>query len=152
MTINRQRFIWLVLLLTAGLLLPITPVMAGNSSPPGGEGIIVWNEDYTLEEGERLDGNLVIFNGDATLETDSRVEGSVIIWNGSVEVEGTIDGDVVVSRGDIYLGDDARVKGNVVCSWDCDLEQEEGARVEGMFTKGNLIEGIRIEPWQDIPI
>lgn len=152
MAINRRRLIWIVLLLAVWLLFPITPALAGNGSPPGDDGIVVWNEDYTLEEDERLDGNLIAFNGDVTLEIDSNVAGSVIIWDGSVEVEGTVDGDVVVSGGDIYLGDNAYVAGNVVCSWECDLEQEEGAHVEGVYTEGNPLEGLRIDPGNGIPI
>ncbi len=152
MTGNRRRFIWFILLLAVGVLLPVTPVLAGNGSPPGDEGIVVWNEDYTLEEDNRLDGNLIVFNGDATLEVGSDVAGSVIIWNGSVEVEGSVDGDVVVSGGDIYLGDDAYVSGNVVCSWECELEQEEGAQIEGVYTEGDPLEGLRIDPGNGIPI
>jgi hypothetical protein len=148
---NRQRFFWLTLLLAVGLLLPAAPVLA-NASPPEDDGIVVWNEDYTLEEGERLNGNLVVFNGDVTLEIDSYVNGSVITWNGSAEVEGTVNGDVVVSSGDIYLGDGALVEGNVVCSWDCDLEQAEGARVEGVYTEGDPLKGLYIDPRNGIPI
>ncbi len=148
---NRQHLIWLVLLLAVGLLLPTT-VLAGDASPPGDDGIVVWNEDYTLEADEKLNGSLVIFNGDATLEADSRVEGAVIIWNGNVEVEGTVEGDVVVSGGDIYLGDDAYVEGNVVCSWECDMEQEDGAHVEGVFTEGEPLGNFHIERVPGIPV
>jgi hypothetical protein len=138
---NRQRVTWLVLLLAVGFLFPAAPVLA-DASPPGDDGVVVWNEDYTLEEGERLDGSLVVFNGDATLEAGSRVEGSVIIWNGNVEVNGTVDEDVVVSGGDIYLGEEAWIGGSVVCSWNCDMEQEEGAHVEGGYTEGDPLSGL----------
>lgn len=152
MTNNGRRFIWLVLLLTVCLLLPAAPALAGNGSPPGDDGIVVWNEDYTLDEGKRLDGNLIVFNGDVTLEIDSHVTGSIVIWNGAIEIEGTVDEDVVVSGGDIYLGDNAFVEGNVVCSWNCDLEQEEGAHVEGTYTEGDPLEGLHINPGNGIPI
>jgi hypothetical protein len=148
---NRQRVIWLVLLLAAGFLFPTAPVLA-DGSPPGDDGIVVWNEDYTLEEGERLDGSLVVFNGDATLEPDSLVEGSVIIWNGNVEVNGTVDKDVVVSGGDIYLGENAWIGGSVACSWNCDLEEEEGAHVEGGYTEGEPLSGFRYDGENGISI
>jgi hypothetical protein len=148
---NRQRVIWLVLLLAAGVLLPATPALA-DGSPPGDDGVVIWNEDYTLEEGERLDGSLVVFNGDATLEADSHVEGSVIIWNGNVEVDGTVDEDVVVSGGDIYLGEDAWIGGSVTCSWNCDLEEEEGAHVEGGYTEGDPLSGFRYDGENGISI
>jgi hypothetical protein len=145
---HRQRFrkgIWLIMLLAAALLLfPATPALA-DGNPPGDDGVIIWNEDYTLEENEWVDGDLVVFNGDVTLEAGSRVEGSVIVWNGSAEVEGTIEVDLVVSSGDIYLGDSAQVEGNVVCSWNCDFEQEEEARVDGGIVEGAPLRGFQFE-------
>jgi hypothetical protein len=135
-----RRLIGLVVLL--GLLFSATPALAADDSgPPDGEGVVIWNEDYTLEEGERLEGDLIVFNGDVTLEVDSRVEGSVVVWGGSADVEGTIENELVVSGGDIYLGDDAWVQGTVVCSWSCDLQQSEGARVDGGITEGS--------PWEE---
>jgi hypothetical protein len=148
---NRQRVIWLVLLLAAGFLFPAAPALA-DDGPPGDEGIIIWNEDYTLEAGEHLVGNLVVFNGDVALETDSHVEGSVIIWNGNIEAQGTVTQDVVVSGGDIHLGEDAWIGGSVVCSWNCDLEQEEGAYVEGGYTEGDPLRGFRYEGENGISI
>ena len=144
-------FVICLLFLAGGLLLPTTPALA-DGSPPGDDGVVVWNEDYTLEEDEWLDGDLIVFNGDVTLEAGSRVAGSVIIWNGSAEVEGTIEGDLVVSNGDIHLGDDALVEGDVVCSWNCDLEQEEGARVDGGIFEGIPPRGFRLERVGNIPI
>ncbi len=148
---HRQRFIWLILLLAAGLLLPTTPALA-DGDPPGDDGVVIWNEDYRLEEDKRLDGDLVIFNGDATLEAGSRVEGSVIIWNGSAEVAGTVGGDVVVSGGDIHLDDDAWVEGDVVCSWNCDLEREEEARVDGGIVEGMPLRGFRFDRLRGFPV
>ncbi|MEE9617628.1 MAG: polymer-forming cytoskeletal protein [Anaerolineae bacterium] len=148
---HKQRFIWLILLLAAGLLLPTAPALADGDPPGDDNGVVIWNEDYTLSEGERLDGDLVVFNGDVTLEVGSRVEGSVVIWNGSANVEGTVEGDLIVSGGDIYLGKSARVQGDVVCSWNCELEQEEEARVDGSIVEGIPMQGLRLERWRTLP-
>lgn len=149
---HRQRLIWLILLLTVGLLLfPATPALA-DGDPPGDNGAFIWNEDYTLEEGEQLDGDLVVYNGDVTLEAGSGVKGSVIIWNGSADAEGDIEGDLIVSSGDIYLGDSAWVGGDVVCSWNCDLEQQEGARVDGGIVEGVPLPGLRLENRGGFPV
>jgi hypothetical protein len=148
---NRKRVIWLVLLLAVGFLFPATPALA-DDGPPGDEGIIIWNEDYTLEEGEQLEGNLVVFNGDVTLEADSHVEGSVIIWNGNIEVRGTVTQDVVVSGGNIHLGEETWIGGSVVCSWNCDMEQEEGAYIKGGYTEGDPLSGFRYEGENGISI
>jgi len=145
---RRQWMIWLIMLLAGALLLPAAPVLA-DGSPPGDGGITIWGEDYTLEEDERLNGDLVVFNGDVTLEAGSRVEGSVIVWNGDAETEGAIEGELVVSGGNIHLGDSARVEGGVVCSWDCELEQEEGARVDGGIVEGIPPTGFPLDRWPD---
>jgi len=147
---RRQHFIWLILLLAGGLLLPVTPALA-DGDPPGDDGAVIWNEDYTLGKDEWLDGDLVVFNGDVTLETNSRVEGSAVIWNGSANVEGTVEGDLVVSGGDIYLGDSAVVQGDVVCSWNCDFESEEGARVDGSVVEGIPFPNFPFERWRNFP-
>jgi hypothetical protein len=142
---------WFVItLLACMLLLPATPALA-DDGPPDGDGLVIWNEDYTVEEGETLEGDLLVFNGDVTMEPDSRVEGSVVVWNGSADVEGTIEGDLVVSSGDIHLGDDAHVEGSVVCSWNCDLEQEGGARVNGEIIEGTPVPGLPFENWDEFP-
>jgi hypothetical protein len=142
---------WFVItLLACVLLLPATPALA-DDGPPDGDGLVIWNKDYTMEEGETLEGDLLVFNGDVTMEPGSRVEGSVVVWNGSADVEGTIEEDLVVSSGDIYLSDDAYVEGSVVCSWNCDLEQEEGARVNGEIIEGTPVPGLPFENWDRFP-
>lgn len=145
---RKRCFIWLIVLLAVGLLLPATPALA-DGDPPGDDGVVLWNEDYTLGEGERLDGDLVVFNGDVTLEAGSRVEGSVVVWNGDADVDGTVEGDLVISGGDIYLGDSAVVQGDVVCSWNCEVEAEEGARVDGRIVEGIPLRGLRSERWPE---
>ena len=137
---RKRWLISLTILFIGAVLLSPTPVLA-QEDPPDDNGIVIWNEDYTLEEGERLEGDLIVFNGDVTLEPGSRVEGSVIIWNGSAEIEGAVEGDLVVSGGDITLGDSAWVAGEVVCTWNCDIEQKAGARVDG-----GIVEGIPLPP------
>jgi len=149
-TVKRRHFVWVVLLLAVSLILPTAPALA-QSDPPD-NGTVIWNEDYTLEEGERLDGDLIVVNGDVTLEEGSYVEGSVIVWLGSVSVEGTVEGDLVVSSGDIYLGDNADVDGQVVCTWKCAVEQEEGARVGGGVVEVNPLETLRFGREGRLPI
>ena len=131
----------LLITLMGGLF--VAPVMAAQE-PPGDDGVFFWNEDYTLEEGERIEGDLIVFGGDVVLHEDSEVDGTVVVWNGNLTVEGTVQEDVVVTNGDIELTDDARVEGNVVCSWDCALDRAEGARIEGNVIEGTSMRGVRI--------
>ena len=148
---NKQRRTWLILLLAVGLLLAATPVLA-DGDPPDDNGVVIWNEDYTLEEGKWVEGDLIVFNGDVTLEDGSRVEGSVIVWNGSADVAGTVEGDLVVSSGDITLDDSARVEGAVVCSWNCDVSQKEGAQVDGGIIEGAPWRGFRLPIPVPVPV
>lgn len=135
----------LVLLLIVSVLLPVTPALADDSLPD--DGIVIWNEDYTLGEGETLEGDLVVFNGDVTLKPGSRVRGDTVIWNGEAVVEGVIEGALVVSGGDILLGGDARVDEDVVCTWNCDIDQEEGARVGGQIIEALPLRDVPFEDW-----
>ena len=147
----KRWIMWLIALLALGLYFPIAPALA-DGSPPGDGGITIWGEDYAVEEDERLDGDLVVFDGDVTLKPGSRVAGSVIVWNGNVEAQGDIKGELVVSGGDIYLGDSAQVGGNVVCSWNCDLDQEDGAQVDGGIIEGVPLGEFPSEHWYGIPV
>jgi hypothetical protein len=126
-------------------LLPAARAGAATDLPD--DGVVIWNEDYTLAAGEELDGDLVVFGGDATLEPGSRVEGNAVIWGGSVEVGGVVEGSVVASNGDVQLGKDARVHGDVVCTWNCDIERQEGARVDGEVVGGPSLRGIPFGRW-----
>ena len=146
----RRWLIGLTALLAGLLLFPATPALA-DGDPPNDDGTVIWNEDYTLEEDEWLDGDLIVFNGDVTLEPGSRVEGSVIIWNGSAEIDGTVERDLVVSGGDIALGDSARIEGNVVCSWNCDIDQDPGARVDGGIVEGVPLPNLQIDRIPPVP-
>ncbi len=150
---KRRWAILIMLVLVACALVPTTPALADGGPPdPGGEGTVIWNEDYTLEEGEQLEGDLIVFNGNVTLEEDSQVEGSVIVWNGSANIEGSIAGDLVVSIGDIHLGPSASVDGQVVCTWNCDVKQDEGAQVGGGVFEANPWEALRLDHERGVPI
>ena len=145
---NRRHVMW-ALLLAMALLLPVTPALARNELPDNG--VTIWNEDYTLQEGDTVNGDLVVFNGSATLEPNSRVEGSVVVWNGDASVEGTIEKDLVVTSGSINLGGDAWIQGGVVCSLNCSIDRAAGARVDGTVIEGLPIPGMRFPAFEGFP-
>jgi hypothetical protein len=121
------------------------PVAAASDLPD--DGVVIWNEDYTLAEDETLEGDLVVFNGDATLESGSRIQGNVVVWNGNADVNGVVEGNLVISNGQIELGEDAQVEGDVICSWNCGIEREDGARVDGDIVEGPSIRGLPFAGW-----
>jgi hypothetical protein len=132
--------VWLLITVVGVLLLPTATAMAASEPPD--DGVVIWNEDYVLAEDEELDGDLVIFNGDATLEFGSRVNGDVVVWRGSADVDGVVEGNLVASNGNIRLDEHAHVQGDVVCTWNCNIEQGEGARVDGDLIEGPTLRGI----------
>jgi hypothetical protein len=142
---TKRRSIWITVLLALALLLPVTPVLA-DDGPPDDDGITIWNEDYTVEAGDTVKDDLTVFNGDLTVEAGGTIEGAVVVLNGNATIEGKIEGDLTVVRGNIYLGENAWVEGDVVCSWNCDLDQEAGAQVEGSIIEGALPD------WQRFPV
>jgi hypothetical protein len=109
----------IIALVAVALLLPVTPVLADDEPP----GITIFGEDYTVESGTTIKGNLTVFGGDVVVEDGGAVAGTIVVWGGNAEIAGTVEGDLVVSGGDIQLGDDAWVQGDIVCSWDCSVEQ-----------------------------
>ncbi len=131
--------IGLVAVLALGLLLPLMSVTAASGRPD--DGIVIWNEDYILAEGETVDGNVIVFNGNTTLETQSRVRGDVVVWNGNIDADGVIEGNLVASNGDIQLRRNAEAQGDVVCSWNCNIEREEGSSVGGTLVRGPSLRG-----------
>jgi hypothetical protein len=115
------------------MLLPAAPALADDGEPPG----MIVLDDYTLEAGEVLEGDLVVVGGDAELENGSRIEGSVIVWGGSAEVSGEVEGDVVVFGGQVDLTETAYVEGNI-STFGGDVEQDEGAYVGGSYVSGPM--------------
>ena len=137
---HRRILLWLTMVVLGGLLLPAATVTAASEQPD--DGVVIWNEDYVLPKGEELDGDLVVFNGDATLESESGVRGDVVVWNGNADVDGVVEGSLVASNGSIRLGENAHVQGDIVCTWNCDIEQAEDARVEGDLIEGPSLRGL----------
>ena len=71
-----------------GLLLALsaTPVFAD-----GDGGRIIFGDSFTLESGERMDGDLAVLGGSVVLETGSRVDGNVVVMGGNIRVAGEVE-------------------------------------------------------------
>jgi len=131
-----SKNILLATLLAAAMIVPAAPALAFDAVLPDGQ--VVFGEDFTLEEGERLDGDLVVFGGNVTLERDSEVNGDVVVWGGGVEVSGTVDGDLVVFGGNVGLLEDAVIEGDLAAIGG-EVDQAEGAEVRGQKV---------VNPWE----
>jgi len=118
-------------LLALLLIAPASPVLAN-----GGDGVVRFGEDFTLESGEELDGDLVVFGGNVVLEEDSFVDGTVFIMGGSATVAGEVADELVVFGGNVELKSTALIGSDVV-AWGGQVERAEGAVV-----KGNVLTGV----------
>ena len=122
--------ILLLVLLVAVLALSLSAFRQADLSIQAPGDRLVLGDNYILEQGETLDGNLIVLGGNATLETGSRVEKDVVILGGNLMVQGSIGGDINVVGGLVTLGESAVVEGDVN-SFSGQLIQAEGATVEG---------------------
>jgi len=121
-------------LLLAILLFVLTPVCV---CADGGGTAAVFGQDFFLEEGERLDDDLVVIAGRAHLQQDSILDGDVVIVGGEVEIEGTVTGDVAVLGGSLELGASSVIEGDVVAFGR--IRRHPEAEIHG-----NMIEGEKI--------
>jgi hypothetical protein len=128
----KKIMLLIAFLLSLGVIVPTAPVLADG---PNG-GAVIFGEDFVLESGGVLKGDLIVFGGDVTLEKNSQVKGSVMVTGGEAEIAGKVKGDVVIFGGDLKLESTASVGGDAAV-FGGDLEIEEGAVV-----KGELIEGL----------
>ncbi len=136
----------------------VTPAFAQG----GDEGRVIFGQDYTVESGQELEGDLVIFGGDLTVEADGRIDGDAVVFGGDVLVDeggrvrgdlaaiggrvtvaGEVDSDVVSVGGNIYLKPTARIGNDAVAVFG-QVEQPEGAYVGGQVVEGAEV---RFEPF-----
>lgn len=123
----------LVLLVLLGLLLlPASPAYAQG----GGEGKVIFGDNFTLESGEELNGDLVVFGGNVTIEENADLNGTLLVFGGTVSSDGTINGDLVIFGGQIELNENAIVDGDVVTVGG-QLDKAVGAEVRGEIVDDN---------------
>lgn len=77
----------------------------------GGGEVSAVGEDYRVEEGERVDGDVSVVMGD--VEILGEVNGDVNVVMGDLRVEGSVRGDINAVWGDVELGEKAEVNGDV---------------------------------------
>ena len=129
-----------ILLLLVLMLAPASPVFAQSGDP----GKVVFGDNYTLESGDSLDGDLVVLGGNVTIEDDADLNGNLVVFGGIISSNGNVHGDVVVFGGQINLEENAVVTGDVVTIGG-QLDQAEGAEIQGDVVE-NISPDIEIPP------
>ena len=125
-----MKKILIACLLALLLIAPASPALAN-----GGEGVVIFGKDFTLESGEEVDGDLAVFGGNVVLEEDSIVNGTVFIMGGNATVAGEVEDELVVFGGNVELESTAFI-GSDVLAWGGNVERAEGAVVEGSVSEG----------------
>ncbi len=117
-----------VLILLAVLVLPASPAYAQGTG--NGEGKVIFGSNYTIESGDRFNGDLVVFGGNVTVEDDADLNGNLVVFGGTVTSDGNVNGDVVIIGGQVELEENAVVEGDLVTIGG-QVAQAEGAVVKG---------------------
>jgi hypothetical protein len=117
-------------LLALFLIAPASPVLAN-----GGEGVVIFGKDFTLESGEEVNGDLAVFGGNVVLEEDSFVDGTVFVMGGNATVAGEVENELVVFGGNVELESTASIGSDVVALGG-QVERAEGAVVKGSVSEG----------------
>ncbi|MCA9898795.1 MAG: hypothetical protein H6654_09145 [Ardenticatenaceae bacterium] len=102
---TERRILWALALLLL-LVIPSSAVLAaplaqrdvGDDETVYGD-VVLFDEDFTLADGGRVNGDVVLFNGNADIS--GTVNGSVVLFNGSLTMSDTavLNGDCVLFNG-----------------------------------------------------
>jgi hypothetical protein len=126
---NTFKFLTLMLAL-ALLLLPASTVYARSASGGLLDGRVIFGDNFTLESGDTLTGDLVVFGGNVTIEEEAVVQGDMVVIGGNVNLNGTVTGSTVSIGGSTSMSETAVVKGDLVTVGGS-LSRDPGSEVEG---------------------
>lgn len=157
--------IWKHLLLIAlFLFLPTNKVQAQE---PGND-VVLFGQDYTLDEGETLNGSLVvfggnidilseatvnnsvaIFGGDIVIAEDAVINGDIAVFGGKLTISGEVNGNVFLMGAQASLNESAVVDGDIA-TFGGQVSQEPGAQITGDITN-NTPPTVDVPDTPDIP-
>ncbi len=120
---KRIFFSALLITLLVAFFLPLSVLAAGLRDSK-----VVFGGQFTLREGEVLEGDLVLFGGEAELQKGSTVTGNIALLGGKLSCLGEVRGDIVGFGGEITLQPTAEVAGDVIL-YGSSYQQREGAQV-----------------------
>ena len=128
MTSRRAILALVALLALAGLggALAQPPAVQAQGGP-------IFTDNYVLEAGQTIEGDLFVVAQSVTLDESSHVTGSAVLLSDSITVLGTVDGSLSALGNHVVLGPDAAIGSNVtVCA---DTVFQRGAAIGGDFNR-----------------
>ncbi|GJM40897.1 MAG: hypothetical protein DHS20C20_11790 [Ardenticatenaceae bacterium] len=98
---TERRLLWVLAL----LLLLVVPTSVALAAP---------SAQREVDDDDVVYGDVVLFDEDFELNEGGRVNGDIIIFNGTATISGTVNGDVVLFNGDLMMGETAVLNGDCV--------------------------------------
>jgi len=114
------------------------------------DGRVVFGDNFTLESGQTLTGDLVVIGGSAVVEEDATVLGDLVVVGGSLTLDGNVEGDSAIIGGSAVLGATAVIKGDLVTVGGA-VTQDPEARVEGQVVTNVPAPDIQIPNIPSLP-
>jgi hypothetical protein len=94
------------------------------------DGKVIFGQNFTLEKGQTMDGDLVVFGGNIMIEEGATVKGSIVLFGGNLTEDGLVTGDVVMFGGNTTIGAKGVVEGDAVTIGG-QLSVTEGGEIKG---------------------
>ena len=144
--------LFILVLLLALLFLPTSAVFARSKSGSLLEGRVIFGDNFTLQSGDTLTGDLVVFGGNVTVEEDATIQGDTVVIGGNVTLDGTVEGSMVIIGGSTRMGESSVVESDLVTIGGS-LSRDPGSEVGGDVVSNLPAPDIRIPDIQvpDVP-
>ena len=131
------------MLLLALMILPTSAVQARGFSSGLLDGRVIFGDNFTLESGDTLTGDLVVFGGNVKIEEDANVQGDMVVIGGNVTLDGIVNGSTVIVGGSTTMGETSVVKGDLVTIGGS-LSRDPDSKIEGEVVTNVPAPDIRI--------
>ena len=116
---------------------------------------IIFGDDFTLANGQTINGNLIVFGGNVTIEKGATVTENVIVFGGNVQIAGDVKEDVVIFGGNADLlkhGGDQRAARHHRRQHLAQRRRNREGRRDSRLLAGQLPAAYRSSPRVGIPI
>jgi len=119
-----------LMLLLALMVLPTSAVHADGFTTGLLDGRVIFGDNFTLESGDTLTGDLVVFGGNVKVEEDATIRGDAVVIGGNVTLDGIVEGSLVIIGGSTNMGETSVVEGDLVTVGGS-LSRDPGSEIEG---------------------
>ena len=119
-----------LMLLLALMVLPTSAVHADGFTTGLLDGRVIFGDNFTLENGDTLTGDLVVFGGNVKVEEDATIRGDAVVIGGNVTLDGIVEGSLVIIGGSTNMGETSVVEGDLVTVGGS-LSRDPGSEIEG---------------------